>query len=349
MNLQREVLESPQTGEISSVEATLSLANTETDLARSLRTNNVFNEADPYARNAVGRLNEIRSGLMGNLEERCLQALGLALLEEARCALKLGDLDRGRKQFMESIKAFEGLVTSFPNKRQYRTNLSVVTAEFGDELLTRWKEPNEAERLYQLSLVQFKHLLNLPALTDLQSRGYALGLYRAGVAALYNGDQTTATSHFVRCLEMRTLRLHQIEDEIDELKKKGAKTDPPPTVLVTARINQMLVQARLGQEKEVLATADWLTKLVNAKDKSLANRPNVVYQMACAYAILVEGLPSEDADKRKQFQTKGMNLLVASLKMGYANMQEVDTSPDLDGLRDIPDFKEQLNKAKPKK
>jgi tetratricopeptide (TPR) repeat protein len=85
----------------------------------------------------------------------------------------------------------------------------------------------------------------------------------------------------------------------------------------------------LRRQAEALAKAGHYQELVPLDRRLLELRPTdpvVHYNLACTLARLAEVMES-------------LQMLKAAIRLGYADFGHIETDPDLDPLRDMPEFK----------
>jgi tetratricopeptide (TPR) repeat protein len=162
--------------------------------------------------------------------------------------------------------------------------------------------------------------------------------YRTGLSRILaeKGDYTNAVAEVEKALE--TIR-----------------SAPPGTVAanqtIALQVEKAIILARSGNHASALAEAEALTVV----------EPTAMYNMACVHAICSKSIhddqtwPNADRDKRSDAQAeKAMELLRSLHGGGYfknpMRIRELMQDPDLDPLRQRPDFRKFIEdfSAKPK-
>jgi hypothetical protein len=331
--LRKAVVESPQSGELPPADARAALGTTYATLARVLRTRKGDHAAAlENARHARELLGEaIASGqITSKLREQTHRNCGLAALEVGRAAVALDRIEEGKKAFEESIQQFQELVDSAPKNTAYLLSLEVASSEYGDLLLLRLGQPEEARRRYEVALAQSRAVAFTDEAARYQQIGLALDHYRLATAALKMGDKAAAARSYAAARAWREVHLRELESSL-----AGQKNPNDPGMLTDARINLMLAQARCGQRREATAMASHLLETaisLPAKDRW---RARLLVGAAFGFALAAD---SADPTGRKNCLSQAVRALDLAITSGYRNVGQLETDPDFDPLRDDPEF-----------
>ena len=84
-----------------------------------------------------------------------------------------------------------------------------------------------------------------------------------------------------------------------------------------------------------------LTKILLTKNQS---QSVFYYNVACVYGVSIDQLLKETdtperATKLKMYQAKAMKFLYSAVQLGFGNARLLNSDPDLNSLRDLPEFK----------
>jgi serine/threonine-protein kinase len=261
-----------------------------------------------------------------------------AWLDTADAAIHLGNLafrtdqyDLGRQVFLRAIALYRQQQASHPDSIAMRYNLSKVYSEFGDWCLMKLQSPGDALRYFNLAQQQNRALCDSHEVVNVQQMGLALGYYRLGLAAHRAGKAAEAQKYFARCLTLRAARVLEVEQSSHSRTARA---------LMDARIDHMLVQARLGQVAEVLAMTDELRKLadslkpLSARNIGETNDAKAHYQIfvGVGLAVLAEMLPANDP-RRSDFMTRAIDAVRLAVANDFSNLWFLENDSDFDAIR----------------
>jgi serine/threonine-protein kinase len=328
--LQSGIVESPRSGEIEKADALASMADTLSSLATiDLREHHIGN-ARQRATESLAARGQALEGIskddprtLVNLRQSAsVNRLLAQVLEEA------GDADGATKAFLEATRLMGDVVKAEPNVPLFRQVLAYTQADFGDFLL-RQNRLTEAQTHYDQSLATIRFIA-YPSEFDRMRSVLSLALYRSGTAALRRGDKITAKKHFDECLEIR-------ERRVRELQQNSAAIGPEAGGLIlSARIAQMLALARCGKHSEAEQIANNLFRAAGAQKKGDPNferRAGWYFFAACGFAL----------SEKPERAIESLNLAVDA---GYRDIVGLETDPDLDPVRNHPNFRTLLAKVK---
>jgi tetratricopeptide (TPR) repeat protein len=218
--LQKRIVESPRSKELTPAETRLSLAETLQTLGR---------HTEAYAVRAEALKLEPNDKAREKLAESCFVL--------ARAAADPGEK---RRRWLECITLREALLAGQPDNLALKERLAFALGQLGDlELFAG--NTGEARKLYGRHLALSSELAAPNEVLTLQRR-LGLAYYRRATAALRAGDRAASERDFRECLRQREL---------------VAREQPK---LLDAVIELMLARARCGQHAEAAATAVRLHK-----------------------------------------------------------------------------------------
>jgi serine/threonine-protein kinase len=147
----------------------------------------------------------------------------------------------------------------------------------------------------------------------------AKALYSRGVVAARAGDSAAAASSLRECLEIRQ---ELADKDATSYRKKLALLEVLARIGTHAKADRLAEQLRLGHEKD----AEFLISA------------------ARCYAQCMLAVPDQSAF-RQRYLRLALAGLEAALKQGYKDLMTLETDPDLDPLRESPEFKNVLEKV----
>ncbi len=249
-------------------------------------------------------------------EEAQLQWVGTGMLW--RCLdFQEGDLEAARNVLEAIIEETEGIAKfsgkPFPIKQNlclFRTNLGDIQL-YGDHA-------EQAASTYQRVVADCGKLAQTDP-NDLRIQA-ALGnaAYRLGVAERSLDNDQTASESLKQCLEIRR-RLYSGEPDNLNLQ-----------------INLLLAMAHTGE----LEGAD---PILSQAEAGVTSEPGLLYLLACSYALLGQAIdqgatPPNEQWKPKDLQQAGLTTIEKSVELGFRRLTDLRLDPDLDPLRESPQF-----------
>jgi tetratricopeptide (TPR) repeat protein len=252
-----------------------------------------------------------RTGLFSRLGDVSFKlGKGAEALKYARLALDI------RRPLAEGEKA--------PNIVA-RDDLAMSYIQMGDAHLLFLNDPAAARQAYEEALKLRKQLgeanPNSARVLGSQANAY----YRVATACLRMGQAEEAGKLYQECLVIRK-RLAE--------SRLGAE----PAV----QINFSLVLARCGQHGEAAGKVDQL-----GGQEQIRKNPHLLYYIACVYALCSsadgqrsgsEGATSLNPDLRQRYQDAAIRTLRQAMALGWKNLIDLQTDPDLDAIRQHPDY-----------
>jgi hypothetical protein len=258
--------------------------------------------------------------------------LALAAIEAGRAGDRLDDLDAADAGYRRASDRMGKLVAESPANLLYRQDLAIISAEFGDFLLMRKKDAAAAKQMYTLSVVHLRPVAQPPELAR-PVNNLALNYYRVATATLKTGDVPNAVRLYGLCLETREAQLRDAE------RLAASRKDKDPAYLITAKINLMLAQARVGKYKEAAAFAQELA------EKFPGNR-RWLFQSACGFALSSAAVPETEPKLKEEYLRRSIECLNRAADNGYDDAMALENDPDLDPVRTDARFPSVLERVK---
>jgi tetratricopeptide (TPR) repeat protein len=264
------------------------------------------------------------------LREQTQRNWGLASLEVGRAAFALGRREEGQKAFEAAIDRFQDLLQASPKNTTHQLSLQVASAEYGDLLLIQLRQPSAARRRYEVAVIQSRALALPVEVAKYQQKTLALDHYRLGTAALKDGDKAAAARSFAVTLAWREAYLRELESSPEAVKDPGILTEP--------RINVMLAQARCGKHREAAEMAARLLKAGSSLPATHPRKHSLLLAAAFGHALAAD---AAEPAKRKEYFGKALEALRFAVESGFRDLNKLETDPDLDPLRDDPEFRKE--------
>ena len=178
------------------------------------------------------------------------------------------------------------------------------------------KDPAAARALHDASRAELEEELADDPESGPIKQALATNLYRLATACLRAGDAEASARHYARCLEIRRGLL------------------PPGVRDAKREIDLMISLARCGQVAEAVRFSEALAK---AGDQDA----QTWYQVACARSLCRQAVRADAAESARHAEASLAALREASLR-GYKDIVYLENDPDLDPLRDMPEFGREL-------
>ena len=111
------------------------------------------------------------------------------------------------------------------------------------------------------------------------------------------------------------------------------------------QIALMLAQARCGQHDKA---SEWANQLAT----DAAENAGTLFYVACGYALSagavadqLKDAPSNDeaTQLKKRYETSAIETLEKAVTLGYRDVVSLQTDPDLDAVRQLPEFQKLLD------
>ena len=324
LDLQRQVVASPTTGEIPPVEAKQSVATTLYEIADLHRRTQQFADGVPAGEEALALRREVAAAPTTAYTAGAERKLAESLVQLGKLYAALADDAKAEPPLKEAADRMAKLAAADPTDQGLMLQAARASREYGDFLLMRNRLADAGPR-YEGDLTQMRKILGFPELIQLQSEASDV-YYRAATLALKRGESAKAMADYERCRDIRRM----LADAA------------PGNVGYLSRLANAL--ARCGDH----ATAGGILQKLVAK-----NPDGDLFNMACNYALCADAvragramsaLTPPDKTRYDTFRTKAVALLAKLLATGYKDKVKLGTDPDLDALRDDPAFANLLAK-----
>jgi serine/threonine protein kinase len=355
--IRQRLVDAPETGEIDPIDSKLDLGRMHKVMAEAYFEAKQYKYALPEIESSKSILEEnSRRVSDAHRREMAEHDLALALTMYGNLLFRDNQLQYGRKAFDEALRIFKKHQHANPTSLAARYNLDKVYSEYGDWCIMKLNEPQKALTLFQEAQKQNRALCDSHEVVNVMQMGLALGYYRLGMAAEKAGQMAQANGHYKRCLDLREIRARELEEEWHhngETRK-----------LIDGRIDRMLVQARLRQEREVFAFCNYLIKqaadLESSKPKTpeqaeenLATRAHYELFAGQGLAILAGSMNPLDF-RRPVLLAKAIAFVRLAVEHQFDNLWYLENDSDLDAIRPEPAYQaivqelRQKQKALPK-
>jgi serine/threonine protein kinase len=350
--LRRQVADAPASGEISPTKARGELGRTLVRLGEALRFANRPDDGLARIDDGIALLAQAdEAGLDPRQAARLRRDHALAVADRARALRQLKRADDARAAYLQACNLLRALVDPVSPSVTARLNLAAVSAETGDWLMVELNRPVEALAIYKQAQDQYRAVLGNPDVVALQQTGEAFGYYRLGAAASRAGLPKDALAHFLRCLALREKQVRDLEEVPDfpdrgkDLEKDKLRDTARRWAIVNAKIERMLAQSRCGMHAEASVTAGNML-LLAARPESLKFRAKLLLQGACGFALCSAAVPP-GSDLQKQYVARSLEAVRLYLGVPGHDLHFLETDPDLDPVRPLPEYQTLLASRKP--
>jgi tetratricopeptide (TPR) repeat protein len=317
---------------------------------------------------------EFRQKLAANAPQNSLahRDLSIAYAKLAEAAKALGNLPEARAQSEKALERVEALAKEYPGDTQLKRDRAVAHMRLGN-VLRQLGEAVRARDHFRNALADFKHVAesdpnNVLAKVDLaacygncgnlgkQIRDFAGAAehFAAGVGILQDlqtqgkfAEQPLLKTWFTnqqQDLELCNGVLRAVEDI-------GYTQTKPPKLAVDLLTYRALVLADRGEHPGVAKTAEKLREIA-------PNNPDVLYKVACCYALSVrlvapgkagDQLTPDERTLRDQYGARAVAALTKAVDCGYKNLKQIETDARLAAIRSTDGYRQlvSLLKASP--
>jgi serine/threonine protein kinase len=236
----------------------------------------------------------------------------------AEIYLRLRDRNKSGSYYGKVVEIREALHADNPEDYQLLGDLSEFYIYYGDMYL-KLGDPQSAFAKYDRSIELGREIVAKD--TDVQyRRNLGTALYSRGLAALRMKDAAGAAKYLSESLQIR-----------EELARKDPKSEEE-------KMNLMLILALSDQQAEAAAIAE-AVRVGREKDQELQ------VTIARGYAECA-ATTTGDPKTKSSYEEKAVAALQAAVAAGYKDVMTLETDPDLQPIRDLPEFKKLLERVK---
>ena len=309
-------------GEIPPAEAKASLAGTLTDAADLYRRAGVFDRALPPCEEALKLWEEVTKAPATAYTASAPGFLADAYVLLGRIKARLGQDEEAEKALAEGLTRPRALFKASPASVAQQGLTARAAREYGDFLLMRGKLVEAAEP-HELDLDLTRALLQTPEIVSVESELSDV-YYRSATLALKRGDRAGAAKLYRKCLDLRLA------------VAEARPADPRQPIRVAN------ARARCGQHAEAAAPMEAMA--AKYKDDPYVVR-QASFNLALSAGAVSDGRPDDKltADEKK-LRDKYADLALTLIedlvgRLGYKDVVQLRTDPDLDAVRDHPRFR----------
>jgi eukaryotic-like serine/threonine-protein kinase len=221
------------------------------------------------------------------------------------------DPDAALEHYTQALKfrrqAYEANRQSF----KARNDLATLSAQVGEMQLIK-KDYAGAQQSFDENLKLRRELYAVDPANGPAQRRLSQACYLAASAAHARGDKIAAKTGLEECVRLRRNYV------------KAAPND------VSAHIELMLALARAGLPAEASRIAEQEVRQRAPKDARAA------YQIACCYSLCLDS--AQEEEEKTEYVAKALEALDQAKALGYKNLKALDLEPDLEPLRQRPEF-----------
>jgi hypothetical protein len=185
------------------------------------------------------------------------------------------------------------------------------------DLYLRTKRPVDAVKSYATAAKLFQELAGANPGNVLLQADHSRILYSQGLAAVRTGANPAAAKFFQDSLAIRKAR-------------------PNVSTETIAQRELMMSLARVGTHGEATTMAE----VVRTK---LQKDAGALIDITCCYAVCSTAAGADQAT-RDRYTAKAIETLQQAIAAGYGDKVNLETEPDLDTIRNHPEFKPLLDK-----
>jgi hypothetical protein len=237
-------------------------------------------------------------------------------------AFHLGDAPAARDYFRRALALRQPLADKPDPALDERRDVTITYDRFGDLALLLDRDPAAARGWYDRSLAARRAILADDPKSATAVRDVADSCYRAGTARDRAGDKAGAAGLFAECRDKRAAL--------------AAGADPLADRELTVEL--VLALARCGDHPAA-------AKLAGALTAGSADHPGMQFFAGCGYA-LCRATAADPAD-RDRYAAAALKALGRALDTGWKDRVLLDLDPDLDGVRDLPGFRNLVDRLPP--
>jgi tetratricopeptide (TPR) repeat protein len=242
--------------------------------------------------------------------------------------LKLHDLASTQVLYFKALKLSQAMADAHPDDLGALHTLAGARERLGDFYL-RSKRPEQAGKEYDRAARIFEDLVQRDPNRVVHQDDLSRILYSVATAALKRGELALAATKYGASLEIRAARTRGLMDS-------------------PGYGDYLATLARCG---EYLRAAQLAGRMRDKSGKDV----NALIDVACCFAICSEraahprggDVTAEQSRLREDYADRALEALQAAVALGYRNVYNLETEPDLDAVRDRPGFLAILAGLKP--
>jgi len=215
------------------------------------------------------------------------------------------------EHFGKALAICERVQQSEPGSPKFRFELANTLGNFGMFGL-RTGDLTAAEKHLKRARALMAELVDLDKEIALYRRYLALADYRCAIVARRQSDTASETRWNRECLELR---------------ERLAADDPKSE---RREIELLLIRSRAGSHEKAVEDATRIEKRPNLDREVLVELAQCYSQMASRV--------KDDARLRTQYLDRALDLLRRAVAKGFKDAVLLDTEPDLETVRELPEF-----------
>lgn len=224
-----------------------------------------------------------------------------------------------RSHYEQALALSDRVRQDFPENPKYRWELANALGDVGGFEM-RCGSLTAAQDYYDRNLRLMQELINLDPKNAQYSRYLALANYRVATLARQLGDAQTAERCNRVCLEIR-----------EKLAADDARNE-------RRQLDLILALPRCGQHARAAELAAKIQGGAHVDREALV-------EVAQCYAQCARAVPP-DSILRRQYTENALRALDQAVSNGYKDAVSLETNPDLDALREHPDFRSLVTRLK---
>jgi tetratricopeptide (TPR) repeat protein len=231
---------------------------------------------------------------------------------------RLRDREKASSYYAKCAEIRETELKQNPDDFQLLGDLAQFYSYYGNVYLS-WRDPPGALPHYDRAVQLGRQVVAKDNSVEYQ-RNLANALYGRGLAALRMSGAAAAANFFQECLKIR-----------QELARKDPTSEEE-------KMHLMLSLAQCGRQAEAAAIAESV-RVGREKDREL------LITVARGYAECAATTPA-GSSSRRHYEKKAIEAIKASVGQGYKDIMTLETAPDLEPLREHPDFVSMIREVK---
>lgn len=227
---------------------------------------------------------------------------------------------RSREQYYgKALAIAQDMLKTQPEDKGRKWLVATAHERIGDSLL-RSNNPAAAAKEFASAAELFRVIAEKDSKNVSDQENLARIRYSQGLAALRDGDKDGAAKYFQASLDIRK-NWADLKTELD------------------AQRNLMMSLAQIGRHQEAVDVAENTVRVKLSKD------PAALVDIANCYAVCSVVVPAaKDRETHDRYVARALETLKQAIDAGYGDKVNLETEPDLDGIRDQAEFKALLNR-----